>query len=256
MVVVRRSSPPRARDCISPDGSIVEVEEAIQLKTPGLVSPARRRADQLSFCAAVAYAAHPLLGHGALFFPVVAKGGVERYGGVANSLSGPPSPGQLALPAALGTRWSPCRRPSRDAQTEDLRSPTSTGLGRGVAAPFARRRPNRGCALAVVGARAGQAGSIRKRFDGLKHIASLRRPNPTATPDSDTRRSAVPAQIHSIATRRIDQLPIHTHARGRRQYGSSKDDIGREGSSSEGGGSEGGGAAMGCECTQPRTRLP
>ena len=80
-------------------------------------------------------------------FPVVAKGGVERYGGVANSLSGPPSPGQLALPAALGTRWSPCRRPSRDAQTEDLRSPTSTGLGRGVAAPFARRRPNRGCSL-------------------------------------------------------------------------------------------------------------
>ena len=62
---------------------------------------------------------------------------------MAHSLSGPPSPGQLALPAALGTRWSPCRRPSRDAQTEDLRSPTSTGLGRGVAAPFARRRPNR-----------------------------------------------------------------------------------------------------------------
>ena len=66
---------------------------------------------------------------------------------MAHSLSGPPSPGQLALPAALGTRWSPCRRPSRDAQTEDLRSPTSTGLGRGVAAPFARRRPNRECAL-------------------------------------------------------------------------------------------------------------
>ena len=147
LMLVRRSSPPRARDCISPDGSMVEVEEAIQLKTPGLVSPARRRADQLSFFAAVAYTAHPLLGHGALFFPVVAKGGVERYGGVANSLSGPPSPGQLALPAALGTRWSPCRRPSRDAQTEDLRSPTSTGLGRGVAAPFARRRPNRECAL-------------------------------------------------------------------------------------------------------------
>ena len=111
------------------------------------MSPARRRADQLPFFAAVAYTAHPLLGHGAIFFPVVAKGGVERYGGVANSLSGPPSPGQLALPAALGTRWSPCRRPSRDAQTEDLRSPTSTGLGRGVAAPFARRRPNRECAL-------------------------------------------------------------------------------------------------------------
>ena len=125
----------------------MEVVAAIQLRTPRLVSPARRRADQLPFCAAVAYAAHPLLGHGALFFPVVAKLGAERYGGVANSLSGPPSPGQLALPAALGTRWSPCRRPSRDAQTEDLRSPTSTGLGRGVAAPFARRRPNRECAL-------------------------------------------------------------------------------------------------------------
>ena len=69
----------------------MEVEEAIQLKTPGLVSPARRRADQLSFFAAVAYTAHPLLGHGALFFPVVAKVGAERYGGVANSLSGPPS---------------------------------------------------------------------------------------------------------------------------------------------------------------------
>ena len=52
---------------------------------------ARRRADLLPFCAAVAYAAHPLLGHGALFFPVVAKVGAERYGGVANSLSGPPS---------------------------------------------------------------------------------------------------------------------------------------------------------------------
>ena len=142
--MLRRSSPPRARDCISPDGWIVEVVVAIHWRTRGLVSPARRRADQLPFCAAVAYAAHPLLGHGAISFPVVAKGGVERYGGVANSLSGPPSPGQLALPAALGTRRSPCRRPSRDAQTEDLRSPTSTGLGRGVAAPFARRRPNRG----------------------------------------------------------------------------------------------------------------
>ena len=147
MVAVRRSSPPRARDCISPDGLTVKVVAAIQLRTHRLVSPARRRADQLSFCAAVAYAAHPLLGHGAICFPVVAKVGVERYGGVANSLSGPPSPGQLALPAALGTRWSPCHRPSRDAQTEDLRSPTSTGLGRGVAAPFARRRPNRECAL-------------------------------------------------------------------------------------------------------------
>mgnify|MGYP006952497500 FL=1 len=69
----------------------MDVVVAIQFKTHGLVSPARRRADQLPFFAAVAYAAHPLLGHGALFFPVVAKGGVERYGGVANSLSGPPS---------------------------------------------------------------------------------------------------------------------------------------------------------------------
>ena len=102
----------------------------------------------------------------------------------------------------------------------------------------------REAALAVVGARAGQAGSIRKRFDGLKHIASLRRPNPTATPDSDTRRSAVPAQIHSIATRRIDRLPAQlaaTHARKRAVVS----DSGREGSSSEGGGSEGGGAGDG-----------
>ena len=76
--------------------------------------------------------------------PRVASSGTEAW---RTPFRGLPHTGQLALPAALGTRWSPCRRPSRDAQTEDLRSPTSTGLGRGVAAPFARRRPNRECAL-------------------------------------------------------------------------------------------------------------
>ena len=55
--------------------------------------------------------------------------------------------GDETVPKSPETWWSPCRSPSRDAQTEDLRSPTSTGLGRGVAAPFARRRPNRRCAL-------------------------------------------------------------------------------------------------------------
>ena len=73
--------------------------------------------------------------------PRVASSGTEAW---RTPFRGLPHTGQLALPAALGTRWSPCRSPSRDAQTEDLRSPTSTGLGRGVAAPFARRRPNRG----------------------------------------------------------------------------------------------------------------
>lgn len=159
------------------------------------MSPARRRADQLPFCAAVAYAAHPLLGHGAIFFPVVAKGGVERYGGVANSLSGPPSPGQLALPAALGTRWSPCRRPSRDAQTEDLRSPTSTGLGRGVAAPFARRRPNRECALT----RWGYMQTTTQR-----HSASARRAAPfgSRTPRSAIRQPHTPAAPFGSRCRR------------------------------------------------------
>ena len=82
--------------------------------------------------------------------PRVASSGTEAW---RTPFRGLPHTGQLALPAALGTRWSPCRRPSRDAQTEDLRSPTSTGLGRGVAAPFARRRPNRGCALLGAGLR-------------------------------------------------------------------------------------------------------
>ena len=146
---------------------------------------------QLPFCAAVAYAAHPLLGHGALFFPVVAKGGVERYGGVANSLSGPPSPGQLALPAALGTRRSPCRRPSRDAQTEDLRSPTSTGLGRGVAAPFARRRPNRGHAhLSAAGSSSCFTWSTARPGSAIRQPQPARPAAPFGSRTSPQRHSA------------------------------------------------------------------
>ena len=69
-------------------------------------------------------------------------------GGGTYSLSGPPSSRHdRHRQSGRNTQTVAVPRPSRDTQTEDLRSPTSTGLGRGVAAPFARRRPNRGCAL-------------------------------------------------------------------------------------------------------------
>ena len=93
-----------------------------------------------AYCTAVEPGVH--------FAPVDLRASQSGQEAARTPFRGLPHPSTIvtAEAAAILGR-SPCRRPSRDAQTEDLRSPTSTGLGRGVAAPFARRRPNRECAL-------------------------------------------------------------------------------------------------------------
>ena len=137
--------------------------------------------------------------------PRVASSGTEAW---RTPFRGLPHTGQLALPAALGTRWSPCRRPSRDAQTEDLRSPTSTGLGRGVAAPFARRRPNRGCALRRGGLTLSCFLEYRTPPHAQRHSAAA----PPAAPfSSRTPRSAI-RQPHASVQREGNSSDISSDA--------------------------------------------
>ena len=150
-----------------------------------------------AYCTAVEPGVH--------FAPVDLRASQSGQEAARTPFRGLPHPSTIvtAEAAAILGR-SPCRRPSRDAQTEDLRSPTSTGLGRGVAAPFARRRPNRGCAPSSA------AGSLSCFLEyrtpaPQRHSAAAR---PAALFGSRT-----PPQRHSAAARLRSARATHLERR-------------------------------------------
>lgn len=129
---VRVVSPDRGPGCVWSCSNPIENSRAVRR--------VRRRAGQLPFCAEVAYSAHPLPGHGAISsFPSTAVAAVsngdayarcppplhvERYRGVAYSLSGPPSTWPTSTAGSPWYQAVAVPRPTRDTQAVGhVRSP-------------------------------------------------------------------------------------------------------------------------------------